>query len=485
MTEPRTSALSRRVLDEYAAIRDTLPAGVVSAERRQEALQSLAAHGLPSSREENWRYTNLRPLERARFAPAGESLAAGVSPVPGAAVVADATSAAAAGAFAGGAATTRSLPFASELPAKLERFARYTFVDGVFAPELSSPTQEQPGLTVHSLRRAAQGAGGLSSSRRVFQLPRALPALSHLPEARLALLNEAFATDTAAIHVDHGAGEPVRVELLFIAVAGAETGTSYPRVQVSLDPGSRLIMVERHIGAGGGASFINSSVTVDVGRGAHLTHYRLQQAGARATWLDTLSAVLAADARYGLLTVNTGGLSARSTTHVQMAGPGAELTLSVAALADRQQVQDNFALVEHIAPRARTEQTFRGIASGRARVGFNGKIVVRETAAGTDSRQSLRGLLAGPEAEIDVRPQLEIYTDEVRCSHGATAGKLDDDMLFYLLSRGLSPEVAQRLLKWAFLEDVVSKIELPGLRRQIEHDLAGQMADAASLKELL
>ena len=118
-------------------------------------------------------------------------------------------------------------------------------------------------------------------------------------------------------------------------------------------------------------------------------------------------------------------------------GAGAELALSVAALGDRQQVQDNFALVEHIAPRARTEQTFRGIASGRARVAFNGKIAVREGAAGTDSRQSLRGLLAGPEAEIDVRPQLEIYTDDVRCSHGATAGKLDDNMLFYLLSRGL------------------------------------------------
>jgi Fe-S cluster assembly protein SufD len=406
------------------------------------------------------------------------------------------------------------------LPAKLAGFARYTFVDGIFAPELSSP-EEQPGLTVRTLRRAGQdttrttgtigstgataGTGttdaiGHASSATVFQLPRPLPALSDLPEARLALLNEAFATDTAAIHVGGStAGTPARVELLFIAAAGADIGTSYPRVQVSLDPASRLILVERHISVGGGisavgsgtnpvsggANFVNSAVNVDIGRGAHLTHYRLQQAGARATWFDALSAVLAADARYGLLAVNTGALSARSTTYVQMAGAGAELTLSLAALGDRQQVQDNFALVEHIAPRARTEQTFRGIASGRARVAFNGKIAVREAAAGTDSRQSLRGLLAGPEAEIDVRPQLEIYTDDVRCSHGATAGKLDDNMLFYLLSRGLSPEVAQRLLEWAFLEDVVSKIELPELRRQIEHDLAGQMADAASLKELL
>ncbi|MGH8298481.1 MAG: SufD family Fe-S cluster assembly protein [Steroidobacteraceae bacterium] len=463
-----TAALSKRLLDEYAAVRESLPAGVVSAERRNEAIQALAAQGLPVTRDENWRYTNLRPLERARFAPVAAGTSAPMLP----------------------------LPSASDLPAKLAGFARYAFVDGAFAPELSSPV-EHAGLTVTHLRRGSQGSAGPDdlprsgnshgedSSATITCLPRAFPALSSLPEARLALLNEAFATDTAGIHVSSASGEPPGVELVFIAVAGADAGTSYPRVQLALDPGTRLIVVERHVSAGAGANFVNSSINVDVGRGAHLTHYRLQQAGARSTWLDTLSAVLAADARYGLLAVNTGGLSARSTTYVQLAGPGAELTLSAAALGDRQQVQDNFALVEHIAPRARTEQTFRGIASGRARVAFNGKIAVREAAAGTDSRQSLRGLLAGPGAEIDVRPQLEIYTDDVRCSHGATAGKLDESMLFYLLSRGLAPEVAQRLLKWAFLEDVVSRIQLPELRRQIEQDLAGQMADAASLKELL
>ncbi|HEY2036778.1 MAG TPA: SufD family Fe-S cluster assembly protein, partial [Steroidobacteraceae bacterium] len=435
---------------EYTAVRAALPADVVSTERRQEAIQALAARGLPSSRDENWRYANLRPLERARFVP-----------VAAAAVTA-----------------ASAEPAAGHLPARLQGFARYTFVDGAFAPELSSP-EEQAGLTVRTLRRAIRGGA------TVTQLPHALPALSSLPEARLALLNEAFATDTADVHVGGATNSPQCVELVFVAVAGADAGASYPRVQVTLDAGTRLVLVERHLSAGGGANFVNSAVQVAAGRDAELTHYRLQSAGPRATWLDTLTAVLGASARYRLLTVNTGALSARSTTYVQMAGAGAELTLSAAALGDRQQVQDNFALVEHIAPRARTEQIFRGIASGRARVAFNGKIVVREGAAGTDSRQSFRGLLAGPEAEIDVRPQLEIYTDEVKCSHGATAGKLDDDMLFYLLSRGLSPEVAQRLLKWAFLEDVVSKIGIPELRRQIEHDLAGQMADAASLKELL
>jgi Fe-S cluster assembly protein SufD len=473
------AALSKRLLDEYAAVRDSLPAGVVSHERRQEAIQALAARGLPTTRDENWRYTNLRPLERARFAPAAAPAAA-----PGSA-----------SSPASGTAPAPAPPCASDLPARLEGFARYTFVDGAFASELSSPV-EHAALSVRSLRRGAQryrepqgtpedGPQAQGRSATITRLPHALPALSTLPEARLALLNEAFAMDTAVIHVSGAPAELPRVELVFVAVAGADSAASYPRVQVALDPGSRLMLIERHVSVGAGANFINASVHVDIGRGASLSHYRLQQTGARATWLDTLSAVLAADARYGLLAINIGGLSARSTTHAKMAGPGAQLTLSVATLGDRQQVLDNFALVEHIAPRARTEQTFRGIGSGRARVAFNGKIVVREGAAGTDSRQSLRGLLAGPEAEIDVRPQLEIYTDDVRCSHGATAGKLDDDMLFYLLSRGLSAEVAQRLLKWAFLEDVVSRIELPDLRRQIEHDLAGQMADAAALKELL
>jgi Fe-S cluster assembly protein SufD len=110
---------------------------------------------------------------------------------------------------------------------------------------------------------------------------------------------------------------------------------------------------------------------------------------------------------------------------------------------------------------------------------------VRKDAHGTDSRQSLRGLLAGPEAEIDLRPQLEIYTDDVKCSHGATAGKLDDNMLFYLLSRGLDRDTAQRLLKWAFLEDVVARIEVPELRRQIEQSLAGHLDETLHLKELL
>jgi Fe-S cluster assembly protein SufD len=199
--------------------------------------------------------------------------------------------------------------------------------------------------------------------------------------------------------------------------------------------------------------------------------------------MDTLSASVATDASYRVHVAEIGAQASRSTVQIKLEGERAELGLHVVSLGERNQVHDTYALVDHAAPRARTEESFRGIASGRSRVAFNGKIVVREGAHGTDSRQSLRGLLAGKEAEIDVRPQLEIYTDDVKCSHGATAGKLDDTMLFYLLSRGLDRETALKLLKWAFLEDVVAKITVPELRRQIEQSLAGQMPDVSELKE--
>jgi Fe-S cluster assembly protein SufD len=442
-------ALTTRIAEEHAAASSVLPAEVISRERRRHAVDILVAEGLPTSRDENWKYANLRPLDKVRFAPAVT------------------------GALAG--ATSRVA--AADLPPAVARYARYTFVDGVFAPELSPPVAKS-GIAVTSLRGRGPAPAEVGSWSK---------------DARFALLNQAFAVDGAAIRVSAGIDCPTCIELVFVATAEAQAGSSYPRVELHVEKHARLGLIERHVSVGGdGANFVNASVAVDIARGATVNHYRLQEAGARATWFDTLSAVLAQDATYRLHGVFVGGLSSRSTINIQLAGERADAAVSVASLGDRQQIQDAFVLIEHAAPNARSEQVFRGISAGRARVAFNGKVVVRKNAHGTDSQQSLRGLLAGADAEIDVRPQLEIYTDDVRCAHGATAGKLDDDMLFYLLSRGIDRATAQRLLKWAFLEDVVARIEVPELRRQIERNLAGQMQEAwpmglpgAALKELL
>jgi len=441
------SALTDRILEDFASAARTLPAVGHAATRRRSALKTLEARGLPSSRDENWRYANLRALERVRFLPAPAA---------------------------------ESLP---ELPAALPGIARYVFIDGRFAAAASAPLAS--GAALAAAASAADAAAvGLLSQRSLGGAAEPSGAEPAGTDERFALLNEAFATDGLVIEVPAAAADPTQVEVLFVASAAAESGASYPRLEVLLAPGAQLQLIERHLSAGGQASFVTGAAHVQLARGARLSHYRLQDLNERSLLFDTLSAQIAADASYRLHAVNTGAQSARSTLAVRIAGERAELSLAIAALGDRQQVQDAYAVVEHAAPAARTQQSFRGIAAARSRVAFNGKIIVAPGAHGTDSSQSLRGLLAGPEAEIDVRPQLEIYTDDVRCSHGATAGKLDENMLFYLLSRGLDRESAQRLLKWAFLEDVIAQITLRPLRRQIEERLAGQLRDDA-LRELL
>jgi Fe-S cluster assembly protein SufD len=429
-----SAALATRIAEDFAAVGS-------SNERRRHALQTLTERGLPTSRDENWKYVNLRPLEKVRFAPP--------SGQPQTAVT------------------------LADLPPAVARYARYTFIDGTYAPALSAPI-DHAGVIVESMRRAATSVGQAAA-----------PPLPVPPDLRFALLNDAFATDGAAILIAPGTDCQTCVELVFVATTDSKTGASYPRIDFQVGAGARVGLIERHVSIGSDANFINGAVNVEVARDASVQHYRIQQTGARAIWFDTVTATLAENAKYRSYSVNLGALSARSTVHVRLMGERSEVGLFNVSVGGKNQVHDTFALVEHIAPNARTEQSFRGISSGRARVAFNGKIVVRKDAHGTDSRQSLRGLLAGTDAEIDVRPQLEIYTDDVRCSHGATAGKLDDNMLFYLLSRGLDRETALRLLKWAFLEDVVAKIEVPELRRQIEQNLAGQLNETAALKELL
>jgi Fe-S cluster assembly protein SufD len=418
------STLAERIAADYASVSARLPA----AARRQAAFEELRRVGLPGTRDENWKYTNLRALDRQRFVPAHESL-----------------------------------PASATLPAALEGFARYVFVDGVFAPAAS---QSAAAGSVRLLADAQLAAAGEHAGR----------------DERFALLNAAFASDGAVVRV--AGAETVRLEFLFVASAAAHSGASYPLLDVRLERGATLELIERHLSAGEQASFVTSAVRVELAPQAALRHYRLQELSVRSTLIDTLSAQLAAESSYRLQSVATGALAARTTCAVRLSGERAALELNLAALGDRQQVQDTYASVEHVAPHTRTSELFRGIAGGRARVACNGKIVVAKNAHGSDSRQSLRGLLAGPEAEIDLRPQLEIYTDDVRCSHGATAGKLDDNMLFYLLSRGLEPASAQRLLKWAFLEDVIAQITLPALRRQVEERLMTHLQDEA-LRELL
>jgi len=211
----------------------------------------------------------------------------------------------------------------------------------------------------------------------------------------------------------------------------------------------------------------------------------LQNLGDAASGFDTLTAHVGERATYRLRTVTLGGLTSRSTILVKLAGRAARCDFTAACIANGIQTHDMFAEIEHAGPEAMTRELYRGIATDRGKLGFNGKMVVRESAHGADSEQSLKSLLTGNGAEASVRPQLEIYTDRVRAQHGATTGKLDDQMLFYLLSRGIDRRTAQTLLQWAFIEDAISRMDCAPLRAEIETLIAAQLNEVSALEGLL
>jgi len=375
---------------------------------------------LPSNRDENWKYTNLRALSRARFEPA---------PAPEAAQLKD---------------------IAVRLSAVLPGYVRLVLVDGHYVAALST------------------AAAGVSITQDVdtHEKPGA--------DQRFANLNRRFRQGTCRIAVPANAA--LALEVICVA-----TASSHPALDITLSHGAKLQLIERHWSAQNDqATLVNLHLAAQVGDHAQLELARIGQHGAKAQALDTLELQLGAGATLRLVQLIEGALASRSTALIEHAGREASLEWHVAALGEGTQHHDAFVHVTHAAPGARTLQCFRGIATAHSRVAFNGHMRVEPAAVGTQTDQSLKCLLAGPEAEANVRPQLEIYTDAVKASHGATVGKLDPDMLFYLLSRGIPPATAESLLKWAFVSDVLAKLPSPELRAQVAAALERQLPGAAT-----
>jgi Fe-S cluster assembly protein SufD len=395
-----------------------------------------AVPAFPTNRDENWRYANLRPLAKARV----DAVATGP--------------------------TSAQIPGA--LPAVLSGYERWVFVDGRLARALSTP--------------AADSSARLLEVREAHATFAALQDFAATQGVDFALARANAARGDQVLHVALPDDAPhAHIEMVFVATAPAAAGTSYPRVQVHAGRNTRLCLVERHVSAGATDSAINAAVDVAVAADAQVEHSRLQHVAEGASCFDTLVAHVGERARYALRTVMIGGLTSRSTVYVKLAGRAASCELDAAAVAGGIQTHDLFAEIEHVAPETRTRELYRGLAADRGKLAFNGKMIVRETAHGADSDQSLKTLLTGRGAEAAARPQLEIYTDRVRAVHGATTGKLDDTMLFYLLTRGIDRATAQALLQWAFIEDAVSRVSPAELRREIEKLIEARLGEVAAL----
>jgi Fe-S cluster assembly protein SufD len=411
-----------RILADFETAAAHLPESVVARAARRRAAEQLRQLGWPSH-DEQWRYFSLRALDRVgTFIPAGTE------------------------AGAPSAAAAPAAPPELALPPSLPGFERRIYVDGV------------------------QLGGGPSAVQ-----PRALEP-SWLPEQRLGFLGDMFAVDAAVLRLTGAAA----IELVLVTSARASGMAVYPRLQLELAPDSRVTLVERHLGAPPALTLVCATMTAELARGAQLTHYRLQQCGSATLFCDTLTARLHDTAHYRVRQVAVGGCAGRTSARIRLAGAAAGASWHAIAVGRGEQVHDCTLKVELAAPRTHSDEVFRGIADERARVAFSGHIHVEPSAPGAEARQSLRGLIEG-EGEVDLRPRLEINTDEVSAQHGATTGRLDDTLLFYLLSRGIDPSTARALLKWAFLSDVLRHIEIAQLRTEAERSAAGQLQDVLAV----
>ena len=426
---------------------------------RSEGLAHLQRLGLPTNRDEAWKYTRLAPLTEGTFVPAGEARGAGRA--EGTFVPAEATRG------AGG------------LSAVVERLGlpgpRLVFVDGRLAPELSSVAGLPRGLTLKPLRDALREDGELLES--------VLGQRALASEAAFTALNAALLEDGALLRLAPGTVSEVPVQLLFLTRGDAPVLAS-PRIIVLAGESSEATLVETYAsasldGTGAGATFTNTVTEVTLGDNASLHHYKLQAEADAAVHVGGLHVRQGRDSRFASHAFSFGGALARNEVHAAFAGEGGDATLNGLYVGRGTQHLDNSTALDHAVPRCTSRELYKGVLDDHSRGTFHGLIRVRPDAQRTDSRQQNRNLLLSESAQADARPQLEILADDVKCAHGAAVGRLDAAALFYLRSRGIPQAEAERLLTYAFAREVVEAVPAGPVRDRVEGLLALKLPGAA------
>ena len=400
--------------------------------RRSDALERANALSVPTTRDEEWRFTDLTPLTKIRFQPAAAAPAA-------------------------------SVPDLGHLIAP-EATTRLAFVNGAFVPALSTNAGLPYGVIADRLGAA------LSTHAAVIE-----PHLArHADFARdlFCALNTAFLRDGAFVWVAKNQKCPTPVQILFLSTQN-ETA-AHPRCLVIIEPGAECTVIEDHAGLGGGVYFSNPVTEIVVGENARVRHVKLQREAPAAFHIASCAVALAKDSVYESNTITFGARISRSNLNVVQQGEGATCRIDGLTLISGRQLADTHTAIDHAQPGGRSRQLHKTIVGGAAHAVFNGKILVRAGAQLTDSAQESRNLLLSGKAHVDTKPQLEIFADDVKCSHGAAVGQLDAEHLFYLKSRGLSDARARNLLTYAFGAEVIDRIPVPSLVEHLERTVVEQ-----------
>ena len=275
-------------------------------------------------------------------------------------------------------------------------------------------------------------------------------------------LNQAFAEPRfIRIPKDTVAPEPIVIDL-----DGVDGEVSFPRTIVNAEPGSRLMIVE--IYGSRSKSFTNAACQIFIGENASVTHYRIQKEAAEAFNYGVTEATLSRGSYYNATSINLGAALSRDVIVVKFAAEGATAVVDGLYLLNGTQHHDTHSIIDHMVPNCTSHQNYKGVLNDNSRAVFNGKVMVREDARGTDANQSNKNLLLSNDARVDTKPQLEIFNDDVKCAHGATVGQLEEEELFYLLTRGLPETLARNLLTYGFAEEIINKFEIESIKEELD-----------------
>lgn len=427
-------------VDQFKAHAATLPGAGLPwlDELRAAGLDRFVKTGFPTPRQESWKFTSLRPLERQSFGLAPALTA----PVPAAAIPTVAPG--------GGS-------------------HRMVFLGGRYRPDLSDTGGLPPGATLESLGEAlVRSPDGVAEH---------LGRTATLDAHPLLALNLAFLTDGVVLRLARGTVVPRPVELVFLSNDDGLPAAWHPRILVLAEENAEATLIEHHVGLGSAACFSNVVAEIVLDAGARLHHYKIQRESLSAIHLATTTAHVGRDATYDTFILNLGAALSRHEGRSVLEGTGTTCRISGAYAVRGTQHTDITTLIDHAKPRGTSREVVKGVIDGQARAVFQGKIIVRPDAQKTDGYQLNRALLLSDQAEIDSKPELEIYADDVKCSHGATAGELDDAQLFYLRSRGLPLERARALLIAAFLDEALEEIPVEAVRDHFKAAIHGWLGE--------
>ncbi len=398
---------------------------------RGRAIERFAAAGLPTVRMEDWRFTDLRRMARTTFAVAQAG---------------------------------PPTEFDWIAPWYLDRPChRLVFADGRFAPRYSDIGELPAGVRLQALAEAVSDDPDFLASD--------LGKCADRDDGSLVDLNMAMMADGLVLRLDRGVVLDAPVQLVHVAVAPGDPIALHPRVLIVAGEGSRATVFETYVGIGDRPYWTNAVAEITVGPDAEIAHVKLQQEGAAAYHTEFIRVAVDPEGAYSGFVLSLGARLARTETRVALDGEHAVCRIDGGALLRGRQHGDVTTEIDHRVPNGRSRQTFKNVLDGRSRSVFQGRVVVRQDAQKTDADQSNRNLLLSPGAEADSKPELRIFADDVKCSHGATVGELDKNALFYLQSRGIDAEQARGLLIEGFVAELIDGVAPPAIAAQLRRAL--------------